>query len=87
MPKIKQEMERILKADFIMTARYVEWVPNIVLVIKKNGQVRIGIDFGNLNLATPKDEHVMHIADMLVNVVATNGILPYMVILVTTKSF
>ena len=80
-------MGRILKADFIIIARYVEWVPNIVLVIKKNGQVRIGIDFGNLNLATPKDEHVMHIADMLVNVVATNGILPYMVILVTTKSF
>ena len=44
-------------------------------VIKKNGQVRIYIDFHNLNLATPKDEYIMPIADMLVDVATNNGIL------------
>ncbi|XP_070667421.1 uncharacterized protein [Malus domestica] len=33
---IKDELVRLLKAGFIRTARYVEWLANIVLVLKKN---------------------------------------------------
>ena len=47
-------------------------------MIKKNGQLRICIDFRNLNLATPKDEYVMPITDMLVDAAANNGILSFM---------
>ena len=54
--KVKDEIERLLIAGFIRTARYVEWVSNVVQVIKKNGKIRVCIDFRNLNLATPKDE-------------------------------
>ncbi|XP_070677860.1 uncharacterized protein [Malus domestica] len=53
---IKDELVRLLKAGFIRTARYVEWLANIVPVLKKNGALRICIDFRNLNLATPKDD-------------------------------
>jgi len=35
--KIKEEIERLLKSKFIRTARYVDWLANIVPVIKKNG--------------------------------------------------
>ena len=49
-----------------------------MLVIKKNGQVRICIDFRNLNLATPKDEYVMPIADMLIDATSNHGILTFM---------
>src|SRR3954469_16825446 len=35
MEKIKIEIERLLKSKFIRTARYVEWLANIVPVIKK----------------------------------------------------
>jgi len=35
MPKIKEEIERLLKRKFIQTARYVEWLANIVPVLKK----------------------------------------------------
>ncbi|XP_070667555.1 uncharacterized protein [Malus domestica] len=48
---IKDELVRLLKAGFIRTARYVEWLANIVPVLKKNGALRICIDFRNLNLA------------------------------------
>ena len=47
-------------------------------VIKKNCQVMICIDFCNLNLATPKDEYVMPIVNMLVDAIANNGILSFM---------
>ena len=38
--KVKEEILRLLKAGFIRTARYVEWLSNIVLVVKKNGKMR-----------------------------------------------
>ena len=64
---IKEEIERLLKCGFIRTARYVDWLANIVLVVKKNGTLRICIDFRHLNLATPKDEYHMPIAEMFVD--------------------
>ncbi|KAM1611354.1 hypothetical protein ACFX1X_000147 [Malus domestica] len=61
---IKDELVRLLKARFIRTTRYVEWLANIVPVLKKNGALRIYIDFRNLNLATPKNEYTMPISDL-----------------------
>ncbi|XP_062013819.1 uncharacterized protein LOC133730203 [Rosa rugosa] len=78
LPKIKEEMERLLKAGFIRTARYVEWLSNIVPVRKKNGKMRICVDFRNLNLATPKDEYPMPVADLLVDGAAKHEILSFM---------
>ncbi|XP_045795462.1 uncharacterized protein LOC123889969 [Trifolium pratense] len=65
--KIKEEIERLLRSKFIRTARYVEWLANIVPVIKKNGSLRICIDFRDLNNATPKDEYSMPVAEMLID--------------------
>nr|CAD1839650.1 unnamed protein product [Ananas comosus var. bracteatus] len=76
--QIKNEIENLLKAGFIRAARYVDWVSNIVPVRKKNGKLRVCIDFRNLNLATPKDEYPMPIADMLVDSAAGNEILSFM---------
>jgi hypothetical protein len=65
--KIKQEVERLLKARFMRTCRYTEWISNIVPVEKKNtGEIRLCVDFKNLNRATPKDEYPMPIADNLI---------------------
>ncbi|CAJ2671752.1 unnamed protein product [Trifolium pratense] len=67
MTKIKTEIERLLRCKFIRTARYVEWLANIVPVIKKNGSLRVCIDFRDLNNATPKDEYSMPVAELLVD--------------------
>jgi len=75
---IKEEVERLLKAKFIRTARYVQWLSNVVPVMKKNGKLRICIDFRDLNNATPKDEYPMPIADMMVDSAAGNKVLSFM---------
>ncbi|KAM1972829.1 hypothetical protein FF1_019342 [Malus domestica] len=75
---IKDELIRLLKAGFIWTARCLEWLANIVPVLKKNGALRICIDFQNLKLVTPKDEYPMPISDLLINVAATHEILSFM---------
>jgi len=67
LPKIKEEIKRLLKCGFIRTARYVDWLANVVPVKKKNGTIRVCIDFRNLNLATPKDEYPILVAEMLVD--------------------
>lgn len=65
--KIKEEVKRPLRCKFIRTARYVKWLANIVPVIKKNGTLRVCIDFRDLNTTTPKDEYSMLVAEMLVD--------------------
>lgn len=71
MSKIKEEVERLLRSRFIRTARYVDWLANIVPVIKKNGTLRVCIDFRDLNAATPKDEYAMPVAEMLIDFAAS----------------
>ncbi|XP_059664235.1 uncharacterized protein LOC132310008 [Cornus florida] len=78
MLKIKEEIERLLKAGFIRTVRYVEWLSNVVPVIKKNGKLRICVDFRNLNIATPKDEYLMPMADQLIDSAVKHEILSFM---------
>ncbi|KAM2997725.1 hypothetical protein FF2_039463 [Malus domestica] len=75
---INDELVRLLKAGFIRTARYVEWLANIVPVLKKSGALRICIDFRNLNLATPKDEYTMPISYLLIDAAANHAILSFM---------
>ena len=70
--KVKEEIEKLLKANFIRPTRYAQWLVNIIPVIKKNGKLRVCIDFRDLNTATPKDVYVMPIADMLIDAAAGN---------------
>ncbi|CAL2245408.1 unnamed protein product [Prunus armeniaca] len=77
--KVKEEIERLLKAGFIRPAIYTDWLANIVPVLKrKTRAVRICVDYRNLNEASPKDEYPMPMADMLVDGAAHNQMLSFM---------
>jgi hypothetical protein len=78
LPRIKDEIHRLLEADFIRPCRYAEWVSNIVSVEKESGKLRVCIDFRNLNRATPKDEYPMPIADTLINNASGNIIISFL---------
>ena len=67
-----------MKVKFIRPTRSVQWLANIVHVMKKNGKLWVCVDFRDLNVATPKDMYVMHIADMLVDSTANNALLSFM---------
>nr|CAD39935.2 OSJNBa0091C12.13 [Oryza sativa Japonica Group]CAD40163.2 OSJNBa0061A09.2 [Oryza sativa Japonica Group] len=75
---VKAEIKRLYDAGFIHPCRYAEWVSSIVPVIKKNGKVRVCIDFRDLNKATPKDEYPMPVADQLVDAASGHKILSFM---------
>ena len=48
--KVKEEIEKLLKAKFIRPIRYMQWLANIVPVMNKNGKLRVCIDYRDLNV-------------------------------------
>ena len=53
--KIKEEVKKQLDAGFLEVSKYPQWVANIVPIPKKDGKVRMCVDYRNLNRASPKD--------------------------------
>jgi hypothetical protein len=77
--RVKEEVDRLLQIGFIQSCRYADWVSNIVPVEKKNTEkIRICVDFRNLNRATPKDEYLMTIADLLINSASGNKVISFL---------
>ena len=76
--QVKEEVDKLHKAKFIKVVLYSQWVANIVPVIKKNGQVRIYIDFRDLNRACPKDDFPLPHIDLLIDNTAGYEMLSFM---------
>lgn len=57
MMAMKQEIEELLESKFIFPVQFTNWVSPLVTVLKKNGKVRVCIDFRQLNKATKKDHY------------------------------
>jgi hypothetical protein len=51
----KAEVQRLLDANVIREVKYSDWLANVVLVPKKNGKMKMCIDFTDLNKACKKD--------------------------------
>jgi hypothetical protein len=52
---IKLEVEKLLKAGFIYPVALTDWVSNLVPIDKKQGTIRVCVDYRNINKACPKD--------------------------------
>ncbi|KAA0064172.1 uncharacterized protein E5676_scaffold218G00600 [Cucumis melo var. makuwa] len=70
-PQIEVEVNKLIEAGFIREVKYPTWIANIVPVRKKNGQLRVCVDFRDLNNACPKDDFPLPITKIMV--VATTG--------------
>ena len=57
---------------------YPEWLANVVLVPKKDGKVRMCVDFRDLNKASPKDDFPLLDIDILVDNIAGHALLSFM---------
>ena len=70
-PQIETEVNKLIEAGFIHEVQYPEWIANIVPVKKKDGQIRVCVDFRDLNSACPKDDFSLPITKVMVD--ATTG--------------
>ncbi|KAL0352208.1 UNVERIFIED_CONTAM: Transposon Ty3-G Gag-Pol polyprotein [Sesamum calycinum] len=70
-PLIEGEVNKLIEVGFIRAVKYPMWISSIVLVRKKNGQIRVCVDFRNLNNACPKDDFPLQITELMID--ATTG--------------
>ncbi|KAL6327512.1 hypothetical protein AAG906_021595 [Vitis piasezkii] len=67
MMTVKEEIQKQLSVGFISMVKYPEWLANVVPVPKKDGKVRVCVDFRDLNKANPKDDFPLPHIDLLVD--------------------
>ncbi|XP_070013905.1 uncharacterized protein [Nicotiana sylvestris] len=70
-PLIETEVNKFIEAGFIHEVKYPTWVSSIVPIRKANGQIRVCVDFRDLNNACPKDEFSLPIPELMID--ATTG--------------
>ena len=51
--KVKEEVIKQFEAGFIMVVNYPIWLANVVLVLKKDGRIRVCVNYRDLNKASP----------------------------------
>jgi hypothetical protein len=61
------KVQKLLDARIIREVQYLVWVANVVMVPKKNGNMRMCIDFTELNKACPKDPYLLPRIDVIID--------------------
>ncbi|XP_060182770.1 uncharacterized protein LOC132612672 [Lycium barbarum] len=70
-PLIENEVNKLIEAGFIREVKFPTWISSIVPMRKNNGQIRVCVDFRDLNNACPKDEFPLPIVELMID--ATTG--------------
>ena len=75
-PLIKKELEKMLADKIIRPVRHTTWVSNPAIVRKKSGEIRICIDFRNLNQNSLKDNYPLPNMENLLQMLQGQGCCP-----------
>ncbi|KAL3680880.1 hypothetical protein R1sor_023836 [Riccia sorocarpa] len=67
---VKKEIEKLKEADFIYPVKEYDWLSPIVIVPKKNGKLRVCVDYRKLNEFTVKDLYPIPFIDDILDKVA-----------------
>ena len=73
----KEEVTKQLKVGFIKPMHQVEWIANVVPIPKKDGKVRMCVDFRDLNKGCPKDDFLLPHIDVLVDNTAGSALMSF----------
>lgn len=76
--KVKEEIDNLLKAGFIAEVESRDWLFPIVVVPKKNGRLRVCVDYRKLNAQTIKDPFLLPFIDMMLDEVAGHQMYSFM---------
>ena len=68
-----EKVKKQLDARFLEVTKYPKWVANIVPVPKKDGKVKMCVDYRDLNRASLKDNFLLPHIDTLVDNIAKNS--------------
>ena len=75
---MKKEIQKQLNVGFLSVVEHPEWLANVILVPKKDGKMRVGINFQGLNKASLKDDFSLPHIDMLIDSTTGHSMLSFM---------
>ena len=76
--KIKGEVTKQLKLEFIKPIHQAEWIANVVPIPKKDGNVRMCVNFKDLNKGFSKDDFPLPHIDVLVDNTTGSALMSFM---------
>ncbi|MCO5569916.1 hypothetical protein L7F22_023630 [Adiantum nelumboides] len=68
--KIKEEIDKLKEDEFIYEIKHTDWVSPIVVVLKKNGKLRVCVNLKKVNAATIRDNYPLPNTDHVIERVA-----------------
>ena len=69
-PLIQSEVKKLLDAKINFRVRHSEWVANLVLVRKKSWEIRLCVDFRNMNREPDKDNYLVPPMEQILQMVS-----------------
>ena len=57
LPLIEKEVKKLFESKIIVSLRFSKWVENLVPIWKKSGEIKLCVDFRNLNKVSLKDNY------------------------------
>ena len=76
--KVKEEIDKLLKVGFIRPVKKATWLSPIVVVPKKNGKIRVCVDYRKLNATTVTDASPLPFTDGVLDAVAGHEIYSFL---------
>jgi hypothetical protein len=71
---VKHDIDKLLLACFIKLVKKTTYLSPIVVVLQKNGKLRICINFRKLNATTKKDPYLLPFTDEVINTVVSHEV-------------
>ena len=76
--RVKEEIVKLLRVGFISLVKQATWLRPIVVVSKKNGKIRVCVDYWKLNAATVMDAFPLPFTDAVLDAVADHEVYSFL---------
>ena len=70
--KVKEEINKLLRVRFIRPVKRATWLSPIIVFPKKNGKIRVCVNYHKLNAATVTDGFPLPFTDSILDTVVGN---------------
>ena len=77
--KVKEEIDKLLRVSFIRPVKKATWLSPILIVPKKNGKIRVCVDYRKLNAATVTDAFPLPFTDGVLDAKAGHEVYSFLV--------
>ena len=74
-PLVQKELSKMLATEIIAQTRHSTWCSNLVIVRKKNGTIKLCVNFNNLNLACKKDNYPLPNMETIMQRITGSGMM------------